>query len=139
MAYITAIVRATRDRAGAHARRVAPRQRRAAQAGAGGGAAGRAGVRRCPDDVKALAPAVLRHRVAVAPELELEGVTADAALRGDHREDRGAAVIVLPSRRWLAGARRRSRSWRRSALVWPGALAVLLLLDVGLGAGACSA
>jgi MoxR-like ATPase len=33
-----------------------------------------------PDDVKALAPAVLRHRVAVAPELELEGVTADAAL-----------------------------------------------------------
>jgi MoxR-like ATPase len=34
-----------------------------------------------PDDVKALAPAVLRHRVAVAPELELEGVTPDAALR----------------------------------------------------------
>lgn len=33
-----------------------------------------------PDDVKAMAPAVLRHRVAVAPELELEGVTADAAL-----------------------------------------------------------
>jgi MoxR-like ATPase len=34
-----------------------------------------------PDDVKVNAPAVLRHRVAVAPELELEGVTADAALR----------------------------------------------------------
>jgi MoxR-like ATPase len=34
-----------------------------------------------PDDVKALAPAVLRHRVAVAPELELEGVTPDAALQ----------------------------------------------------------
>ena len=34
-----------------------------------------------PDDVKSLAPAVLRHRVAVAPELELEGVSADAALR----------------------------------------------------------
>src|SRR5206468_12346698 len=34
-----------------------------------------------PDDVKTLAPAVLRHRVAVAPELELEGVTADAALK----------------------------------------------------------
>jgi len=31
--------------------------------------------------VKRLAPAVLRHRVAVAPELELEGVTADAALQ----------------------------------------------------------
>ncbi len=34
-----------------------------------------------PDDVKQLAPAVLRHRVNVAPELELEGVTPDAALK----------------------------------------------------------
>ena len=34
-----------------------------------------------PDDVKGLAAAVLRHRVSVAPELELEGVTADAALK----------------------------------------------------------
>src|SRR5439155_390257 len=34
-----------------------------------------------PDDVKGLAPAVLRHRVSVAPELELEGVTPDAALK----------------------------------------------------------
>ena len=35
-----------------------------------------------PDDVKQLAPPVLRHRVTVTPELELEGVTADAALKG---------------------------------------------------------
>ena len=35
-----------------------------------------------PDDVKTLAPSVLRHRVTVAPELELEGVAPDAALRG---------------------------------------------------------
>jgi len=35
-----------------------------------------------PDDVKSLAPAVLRHRVAVAPELELEGVSPDLALQG---------------------------------------------------------
>ena len=34
-----------------------------------------------PDDVKRLAPAILRHRVSVAPELELEGVTADQALK----------------------------------------------------------
>jgi MoxR-like ATPase len=34
-----------------------------------------------PDDVKSLVPAILRHRVAVAPELELEGVTPDAALQ----------------------------------------------------------
>ncbi len=34
-----------------------------------------------PDDVKQLAPAILRHRVNVAPELELEGLTADQALK----------------------------------------------------------
>jgi MoxR-like ATPase len=34
-----------------------------------------------PDDVKTLALAVLRHRVTVAPELELEGVTPDRALQ----------------------------------------------------------
>jgi MoxR-like ATPase len=34
-----------------------------------------------PDDIKSLAPSVLRHRVAVAPELELEGVSPDDALR----------------------------------------------------------
>ena len=33
-----------------------------------------------PDDVKALAPAVLRHRIQIAPELELEGVTPDAVI-----------------------------------------------------------
>jgi MoxR-like ATPase len=33
-----------------------------------------------PDDVKGVARAALRHRVRVAPELELEGVTADSAL-----------------------------------------------------------
>ncbi|MFQ6045897.1 MAG: AAA family ATPase [Gemmatimonadales bacterium] len=35
-----------------------------------------------PDDVKRLALPVLRHRVAVAPELELEGMTPDMALEG---------------------------------------------------------
>ncbi len=34
-----------------------------------------------PDDVKAAATPVLRHRVVVAPELELEGVSADTALK----------------------------------------------------------
>ncbi len=33
-----------------------------------------------PDDVKAMAKSVLRHRISVAPELELEGVTPDATL-----------------------------------------------------------
>jgi MoxR-like ATPase len=79
-AYITAIVRATRDAASLTL-----------------GASPRAGVALLktsralalidardyviPDDVKQLAPAVLRHRVAVAPELELEGVSPDVALR----------------------------------------------------------
>jgi MoxR-like ATPase len=35
-----------------------------------------------PDDVKQRASAVLRHRVTVAAELELEGITADTALQG---------------------------------------------------------
>jgi MoxR-like ATPase len=33
-----------------------------------------------PDDVKALAPAVLRHRVVLAPGAEIEGTTADAVV-----------------------------------------------------------
>ena len=79
VAYITAIVRATRS-APALTLGASPRASvallKAAQAAAL--MDGRPFV--IPDDVKALAPAVLRHRVAVAPELELEGVTADAAL-----------------------------------------------------------
>ena len=79
-AYITAIVRATREAASLTL-----------------GASPRAGVALLktsralallegrefviPDDVKRLAPAVLRHRVNVAPELELEGVTPDVALK----------------------------------------------------------
>jgi len=34
-----------------------------------------------PDDVKAMTPACLRHRVVVSPELEVEGGTADDAVR----------------------------------------------------------
>jgi MoxR-like ATPase len=33
-----------------------------------------------PDDVKALALPVLRHRVVLAPGAEIEGLTADAAV-----------------------------------------------------------
>ena len=33
-----------------------------------------------PDDVKGIAPAVLRHRIALSPELEVEGRTADDVL-----------------------------------------------------------
>ena len=81
VAYITAIVRATRS-APVLTLGASPRGSvsllKMAQASAL--IDGRAYV--VPDDVKSLAPAVLRHRIAVAPELELEGVTADTALHG---------------------------------------------------------
>ena len=81
VAYITAIVRATRTTPvltlGASPRGSVALLK---MAQASALLEGRAYV--VPDDVKALAPAVLRHRVAVAPELELEGVAADVALQG---------------------------------------------------------
>jgi MoxR-like ATPase len=81
VAYIAAIVRATRN-APVLTLGASPRGSVALlkMAQASALLEGRAYV--IPDDVKTLAPAVLRHRVTVAPELELEGVAADTALRG---------------------------------------------------------
>jgi MoxR-like ATPase len=80
VAYITSLVRATRD-APALTLGASPRASVAllklSQAAAL--LEGREYV--VPDDVKLLAPPVLRHRISVAPELELEGVTPDQALR----------------------------------------------------------
>jgi len=79
-AYITAIVRATRDAASltlGASPRAGVSLLKAARAAAL--LDGREFV--VPDDVKLLAPAVLRHRISVVPELELEGVTADVALK----------------------------------------------------------
>jgi MoxR-like ATPase len=80
IAYITALVRATRD-APALTLGASPRASVALLKLAQAAALldGRDYV--IPDDVKMLAPPVLRHRIAVAPELELEGVTPDQALR----------------------------------------------------------
>jgi MoxR-like ATPase len=79
-AYITAIVRATREAAsltlGASPRAGVSLFKAARSAAV---LDGRDYV--IPDDVKLLAPSILRHRVSVAPELELEGVTADQALK----------------------------------------------------------
>jgi MoxR-like ATPase len=79
LGYITAIVRATRSSPvltlGASPRGSVALLKMAQAAAL---LAGRGYV--VPDDVKELAPAVLRHRVVVAPELELEGITADTAL-----------------------------------------------------------
>ena len=79
-AYITAVVRGTRD-AASLTLGASPRAGVALLKAARAAALleGRDYV--IPDDVKRLAPAVLRHRISVAPELELEGVTPDAALK----------------------------------------------------------
>jgi MoxR-like ATPase len=41
-----------------------------------------------PDDVKALAPAVLRHRIGVHPDAEIEGVSPDQCIEEILREAR---------------------------------------------------
>ena len=80
VAYITAIVRATRS-APVLTLGASPRGSVALLKIAQAAALLEGRTYAVPDDVKELAPAVLRHRVSVAPELELEGVTADTALR----------------------------------------------------------
>ncbi|MGQ0649791.1 MAG: AAA family ATPase [Gemmatimonadaceae bacterium] len=79
VAYITTLVRTTRD-APTVTLGASPRASVALLALAQASALldGRSYV--VPDDVKTLAPAVLRHRIQIAPELELEGVTPDAAI-----------------------------------------------------------
>ena len=80
-AYITALTRATREAAGltmGAGPRATVALLKASQAAAL--LDGRAYV--TPDDVKSVAIPVMRHRVVVAPELELEGVTPDRALEG---------------------------------------------------------
>ena len=79
--YIAAIVRATRDDPGltlGGSPRASVALFRAARASALLNGRDFA----TPDDVKDLAAAVLRHRVVVAPELEVEGRTADDVLQG---------------------------------------------------------
>jgi MoxR-like ATPase len=77
--YIAAIVRGTRDDSGLTLGG-SPRATVALFRAARGAAllAGRDFA--TPDDVKDLAPAVLRHRLIVAPELDVEGRTADEVL-----------------------------------------------------------
>jgi MoxR-like ATPase len=80
LAYITSIVRATRE-AASLALGASPRAGIALLKSSRALALleGREFV--IPDDVKRLAAPALRHRVTVTPELELEGVTADTAVR----------------------------------------------------------
>jgi MoxR-like ATPase len=47
-----------------------------------------------PDDVKALAPAVLRHRVGLQPDAEIEGISADDCIGEILRDARVPATIA---------------------------------------------
>ena len=75
-AYIVDLVGATR-REGDLALGASPRGALALQRAAQSYAAGVGRDYVTPDDVKTLAPAVLTHRLLVAPEAELRGVTAE--------------------------------------------------------------
>jgi MoxR-like ATPase len=81
VAYVTAIVRATRN-SPVFTLGASPRGSVALLKMAQAAALLEGRSYAIPDDVKSLAPAVLRHRVAIAPELELEGVAPDTALHG---------------------------------------------------------
>ena len=80
LAYITEVTRATRE-SGSLTLGASPRAGvalfRCARASAA--VSGRNFV--TPDDVKAMAPAVLRHRLTIAPEIEIEGGTPDDVIR----------------------------------------------------------
>jgi MoxR-like ATPase len=78
--YCASIVRATRE-GGALSLGASPRATVALFKIARAAAAMRGRDFVTPDDVKDAAPAVLRHRVALTPEAEIEGDTPDAAVR----------------------------------------------------------
>jgi MoxR-like ATPase len=78
--YVVSVVRATRE-PGAIALGASPRATVSLFKMARAGAALRGRDYATPDDVKDAAPAVLRHRVTLTPEAEIEGDTPDAAVR----------------------------------------------------------
>jgi MoxR-like ATPase len=88
-AYVVDVVDATR-RDPELALGVSPRGALALQRGARALAAGAGRDYVVPDDIKALAPAVLTHRMIVAPEAELRGVTAEDVL------ERVLAGVAVP-------------------------------------------
>ena len=96
-----------------------------------------------PDDVKALAPALLRHRVILSPAAEINGRKVEEIVLADHRDDRGAALIY-PTRAAvivtaagapvaLAVAAVEPGRWFL-ALAWPLAIVLLYALDALRGA-----
>ena len=113
LAYIVALVRATRDVAVADARRVAPRRRPrcCTRSKAWAWLAGRDFV--TPDEVKAVAKPALRHRIAAAPRARARGrrpPTACSTASSPPSRCPGGPPMPVPTRR-LARRRRRRRRW----------------------------
>ena len=84
-----------------------------------------------PDDVKALAPAVLRHRVILSAAAEIEGRPVESVIAAADRGDRGAALIY-PTRRTILIAAAIGPAALIVGLLapayWTGGLALLVLL-----------
>ena len=89
--YITDIVGRTREHRSIYFG-ASPRASIALLAGAQARAASEGRDFVIPDDVKALAPAVLRHRVVLQPDAEIEGVSADDCVAEILREVRVPAT-----------------------------------------------
>ena len=101
-----------------------------------------------PDDVKALAPALLRHRVILSPAAEINGRKVEEIVTDDHRDHRGAALIY-PTRTAviataagapfaLAFAPSQPGRWFL-ALAWPLAMVLLTVFDALRGMAAATA
>ena len=92
-----------------------------------------------PDDVKALARPTLRHRVALRPEAELEGVTGDGGARRRAGLGAGAALTA-----WSPTARaRRSPRWAccgsgSCSPGWHGVLVWLVVVVLASSPTSCS-
>ena len=110
LGYVTDVIRATRE-TGSLTLGASPRAGvalfRCARAAAA--VAGRNYV--TPDDVKAMAPAVLRHRVTVSPEVEIEGGSADDVIAALLGRVEGPTSSPSPS----PPRRQRPSPWRSSA------------------------
>ena len=82
-----------------------------------------------PDDVKSAAPPVLRHRLVLKPEADLEGLTPTRCSPDVLRRRRGPEVIVASAR---AGARNWRRRSRRAGWPWPSATASSCCSELGV-------
>ena len=142
--YVTALVRATREHASVTLGRQPARRPSACCVASKARAmlAGRDFV--TPDDVKAMAPACLRHRILLRPEVEIEGMDVDTVLADVLGSVPGAAVtppMRLPRRRALYVTPKAAALLAAGALpavLLPGWWAYVVGVELGVGRAAGS-